>query len=440
MIGAWEQIAALAFRSLEKALKGTQSPPWIVGTATALLLATPIATALSRNAAFPLLLACMLLLALNAALQGGGRQALTDAARYSLPLRLNAPAGAIALASVLFALASLLWSPGFERGFGALAQTSVTALVSVFCCVLIVRHTTVPAWLAWALPLAIVAGCMLIVSEMTFGSPIRGALGASTEDFRLNRAAIAVALMLPLLFLVQNGINRLFINSAVVGLVWVAALTSISESAKLAVVVVTFTLILATFIRSSLLVLFCGFGVLATHILAPFIATALYTLVPREAFEALSFALATHNGHFIRMEIWFAYVQQVLEAPIFGHGLASSLSLWAIDAYTGSDPVTLHALNFGHPHNISIQIWYELGLVGVVFSTALIVVILRHVLLLPERQKGVAAALISGVWTVSYVSHGAWQHWWWALVGIITILFVVRKKFDDHKSECASLF
>lgn len=433
MIEASEYIAALALRPLEKALTGTQSPPWIVGTATALLLATPITTALSRNAAFPLLLACMLLLALHAALQRGGRQALADAARRSMPLNLKAPAGAIALASVLFALASLLWSPGFERGFGALTQTSLAALASVFCCLLIARHTTVPAWLAWALPLAIAAGCMLIVSELTFGSPIRGALGASQESFRLNRAAVSVALMLPLLFLVKNAGNRLFVNLAVVALVWVTAFTSISESAKLAVVVVTGTLVLATFVRSKWLVLFCGLGVLATHILAPFLATAFYTLVPRDAFEAVSIALGQHNAHFIRVEIWFAYAQQVLDAPLFGHGLASSLSLWAIDAYTGSDPVILHALkNYGHPHNISIQVWYELGLVGVAFSTALIVVLLRYVLLLPERQQGVAAALMAGVWTVAYVSHGAWQNWWWALVGIIVILFVAQKKRQDQ--------
>lgn len=430
MIEASENIAALALGPLEKALIGTQSPPWIVGTATALLLATPIATALSRNAAFPLFLACMLLLALHAALQRGGGQALADAARRSMPLNLKAPAGAIALASVLFALASLLWSPGFERGFGALAQTSVAALVSVFCCLLIARHTAVPAWLTWALPLAIAIACMLIVSELTFGSPIRGALGASQESFRLNRAVVSVALVLPLLFLVKSGRNRLFLNLAVVALIWLAAFTSISESAKLAVVVVTVTLILATIVRSKWLVLFCGLGVLATHILAPFIATALYTLVPREAIASLSMAVAQHPHHFVRLEIWWAYAQQVLEAPLFGHGLGASL--WANEVYAGSDPVMLSALNYGHPHNVSIQVWYELGFVGVALSTGLIVLLFRQVLRLPDHHQKVAVALIAGVWTIAYVSHGAWQHWWWALVGIVAVLFVALKKCQDQ--------
>lgn len=409
-------------------MTGTHSTSWIIGTAMVSLLVTPVATALSRNAAFPMLLACVLLLALHVVWQRSGRQALADAARHSMPLRLNAPAGTIALASILYALASLLWTPDFEDGFGALAQTSVAALVSVFCCLLIVRHTTVPAWLAWALPLAIVAGCMLIVSELTFGSPIRGALGASQESFRLNRAAVSVALMLPLLFLVKNGRNRLFINLAVVALVWVTAFTSISESAKLAAVVVTSTLVLTNFVRSKWLVLLCGLGVLATHIFAPFLATAFYTLVPRDAFETVEIALAPQSAHFIRLEIWWAYAQHVLEAPIFGHGLEASK--WANEAYAGSDPVMLYALNYGHPHSVSLQIWYELGLVGVTLSTGLIVFLFRQVLRLPDHQQKIAVVLIAGVWTVAYVSHGAWQHWWWALIGIIAVLFVALNKIS----------
>lgn len=411
-------------------MTGTDFTSWVIGTAMVLMLTTPVATALSRNAAFPMLLACVLLLALYVVWQCGGRQALANAARHSIPLKLNAPAGAIALASILYAWASLLWTPDFEDGFGALAQTSVAALVSVFCCLLIVRHTTVPAWLAWAMPLAIVAGCMLILSELTFGSPIRGALGASTEEFRLNRAAVSVTIMLPLLFLVENVRNRLFINLAVVALVWVAAFTSNSEAAKLAAVVATGTLVLATFVRSSSLALFCGLGILAIHILAPFIATALYRLVPREAIESLSMAVAQHPFHSIRIDIWWAYAQQVLEAPIFGHGLEASK--WANEAYVGSDPVMLGVLSYGHPHSISLQIWYELGLVGVTLSSGLIVFLFRQILRLPDHQQKVAVAIIAGVWTVAYVSHGAWQHWWWALVGIIIVLFVALKQRQDQ--------
>jgi len=404
-----------------------QTSSLIVNAATALLLATPIATVLSRNAAFPLLLLSALLLVVSVRLQSDSAEALSDMARRTFRLKLNAPATAIALASLLFALLSLLWSPDANRGLGALFGASTAALVSIFCCMLVARHINTPAWFMWALPLAISTSCLLVVSELTFGSPIRGALGASTEEFRLNRAAVAFALMLPLLFLVEGSKKRVFTNLALIALVWIATFMSISEAAKLAVVVVTGTLILSSFIGSRWLVLLCGLSVLATHLFAPFIAIAMYTFISREAVASLSMAFAGHPYHFIRLEIWWAHALQILEAPILGQGLQASL--WAVDAYQGSNPAIIRGLSYGHPHNVSIQIWYELGLVGLLLSIGLIVLLLRLLLQLPDHQKKVAASLMMGIWAVAYVSHGAWQHWWWAIVGSTAVLFTILK---DH--------
>ncbi|MFN3171088.1 MAG: O-antigen ligase family protein [Hyphomicrobiales bacterium] len=403
----------------------------IVNTAIALLLATPIATALSRNAAFPLLLLIALLLAVAVRLQSGSTKALSDVARRTFRLKLNVSATTIALTSLLFALVSLLWSPDAPRGLSALVGASTAALVSVVCCVLVTRRINTPAWFMWALPLAISISCLLVVSELTFGSPIRGALGASTEEFRLNRAVVASALMLPLLFLIEGGKKRLLTNLGVVALVWLAIFMSISEAAKLAAVVVTGTLVLSIFVRSRWLALLCGFSVLATHLFAPLIAIAMYTSIPREAVASLSMALAGHPDHFIRVEIWWAHALQILEAPILGQGLQASLR--AVDAYHGSDPTVIRGLSYGHPHNVSIQIWYELGLVGVALSSALIFLSVSYISRLPVDQQRAPVALMSGVWSVAYVSHGAWQHWWWALVGAIVIIFsVLNAKIVDN--------
>lgn len=47
---------------------------------------------------------------------------------------------------------------------------------------------------------------------------------------------------------------------------------------------------------------------------------------------------------------------------------------------------------------------------------------------LRRHDQKVAVAVIAGVWSVAYVGHGAWQHWWWALVGTLTVLFVSLKQ------------
>jgi O-antigen ligase len=384
-------------------------------------MATPIATALSRNVAFPLLLVVALLLIVAVALQSEGTTKIIDVARWIFRFRLDAPAFALALAIVLFALVSLLWSPAPGRGFGALAGASTAALVSGYCCLLVARHINTPNWLRWGLPTAIVGGCLIIISEVNFGSPIRSALAASTDVFRLNRAAVCVALMVPLLFLVRGSPKRLIANLAVSALVVVAVFASDSESAKLAAIVVIATLLVATFVSSTWLVLWCGALVLAMHVFAPFIALAMYTLIPPDAVASLSLALSGHPYHFIRLEIWWAYALQVLENPIVGHGLQASYS--ALASYSGSDETAIRGLAFIHPHNFAIQVWYELGIVGVALSSAIIFLSLRSVFLLPSDQRKIAVAFVTGLLSVAFVGHGAWQHWWWAAIGIVAILF-----------------
>lgn len=153
----------------------------LTNVAFALLLATPIATALSRNAAFPLLLVVALFLIITVALQSEGTKKLIDVARWIFCFRLDAPAFAIALAIILFALVSLLWSLAPGRRLGALAEASTAASISDFFCVLFARHINTPAWLGWGLSTAIVGGCLLMISEETFVSPLRAALGASAD-------------------------------------------------------------------------------------------------------------------------------------------------------------------------------------------------------------------------------------------------------------------
>lgn len=367
-----------------------------------------------------------LVLVVAVAIQGEGTKKLSDVARGIFSIRLNTLASALALAIIVFALVSLLWSPAPARGLGAVTGASTAALVSVYCCSLVARHITIPCWLVWVLPLAIVSSSLLVVSELALGSPIRSALGASTQGFRLNRAAVSVALMLPLLFLHDGGKKRLCISLAVFSLACIAIFFSESESAKLAVLAAAGALLVANVMSSRWLVIFCGIGLVASHVIAPFIAVALYTLIPRQAVEAMSIALSQSPTHLIRVEIWWAYALQILEAPIFGHGLQASPM--ALDVYSGFDAAVIRGLSLTHPHNFSIQVWYELGVVGIALSSAMLLLLLRCVLRAPAGQQKVAVGLLAALWTVAYVSHGAWQHWWWALVGVTVVLFVALKE------------
>lgn len=404
-------------------------PPWSNGLALAILLATPVATALSRNIAFPILVFATVLVVLTSVQTNGLAKSWATLKQSVCQIMTSSLVGPLAIATVLFALASLFWAPGVERGLGAAAQTTAAALSTAICCILMARHAEVPGWMAWALSLSVGAASVVVLVELYLGYPIRSALGASLEPYRLNRSAVAIALLLPLLFFHVRTKNRLIFAISIAFLPLTAILLSQSESAKFAAYTIAASAALTMALKPRFMALFVGLVILASHVLAPAVALALYASVTPEAVASLSTVFTTNSNHFIRLEIWWAYAQQVFSAPLFGHGLQASF--WAGEAYKGTDPVMIRGLAFSHPHNVSLQIWYELGLVGVVLSTAMMAFLLRQIIRLQDTDMRVAAILMASVWAVAYVSHGAWQGWWWALVGIIIIQFTAL----SHKSD-----
>ncbi|MEO0330052.1 MAG: O-antigen ligase family protein [Pseudomonadota bacterium] len=394
-----------------------------------LVMSTPIATALSRNAAFPVLLACNVLMFANISWSAQQRKTALQAALGALR-RERVVVGLVAT-TVLLGLVSLLWTPSFERGLGAFAQTTVSVCATVFCCFVLARQSIQLGWVPTSLAIAIAAASLVIISEISFGSPIRGALGASQDVFRLNRAAVSVVLFLPLLFLVKGGKLRLVGNIAIASIVLAAAFTSNSESAQLAILLMSATTMLVCVLPTRSLVLLLAFGLVATHVMVPIMVALLYQLIDQATLEAWSAALVGHPHQFVRLEIWWAHAMQIIDAPLFGRGMQAAHA--AADVYAGANAAILRGLNYGHPHNISIQVWYELGAVGIALTAVLMVLFFRKVLKFDGLTQKVTLVLIVGIWTVAYISHGAWQHWWWALVGIIVVLLNTLASIERSK-------
>ncbi len=93
--------------------------------------------------------------------------------------------------------------------------------------------------------------------------------------------------------------------------------------------------------------------------------------------------------------------------------------------------VTIHSKAIPtHPHNFSLQLWLELGLMGALLGASLynfaIPWICRSSHLLATYQIG----FIMAISTVFWVNLGCWQTWWLATLGILIPLF--RQETSDH--------
>ena len=108
-----------------------------------------------------------------------------------------------------------------------------------------------------------------------------------------------------------------------------------------------------------------------------------------------------------RIHIWRFAVGEMAHKPVFGWGLDAS-RFWA-------DRIPLH------PHDAAIQIWLELGVVGIALAAGFSVWFLDRLgrAVLTDRAAAAAGAGSAVAFlAIDALSFGVWQEWWLAVAAI----------------------
>ncbi len=226
-------------------------------------------------------------------------------------------------------------------------------------------------------------------------------------------------------------IRRLSIWAA--ALLLVAALgVSVQLSAWAAVVAFATggtVVLLARIPRVSLLVL-------ALPLLAMLMTAAVMVAMPvRSWMPDLPASVRTSVYH--RLEIWQFVAERISQRPLLGWGLEASRTLPGAqepidigdDASSKSDikPPTLIRMPL-HPHNGFLQLWLELGVVGVTIASVLLIQLLAAIRrsTLSPIELAPSFAVVASALVVLSLSYGIWQSWWqstlWLTAGIIASL------------------
>ncbi len=104
-----------------------------------------------------------------------------------------------------------------------------------------------------------------------------------------------------------------------------------------------------------------------------------------------------------RVEIWSYVCERIWERPWIGHGLD------AARAHIPAIPV--------HPHSASLQVWFEVGGVGVLLAGALLVAGWRDIVRRFGDNRPAAAAAagtLAALGVVANISFNLWAEWWLA--------------------------
>jgi O-antigen ligase len=128
-----------------------------------------------------------------------------------------------------------------------------------------------------------------------------------------------------------------------------------------------------------------------------------------------------------RMLIWTRVVTIIADHPIAGGGLGV---LRTVDESIEQGAFAGERLIASHPHNMPLQVWAEGGAIGALLLSALILLAGRR---MPSpnslgRLKYSVAAFVAIVSIVCFVSFDLWNEWWWAVVGHLAALLVLRDR------------
>ncbi|HEV2560028.1 MAG TPA: O-antigen ligase family protein [Microvirga sp.] len=337
--------------------------------------------------------------------------------------------GRTTIAFLVYAFVSIGWSayPAVSlRAFGEL----VLCTGSAFGLALLLPGRP-PRWVHWILVGSLIGACLVIIFELRTGLVLRRAAGVEAGGYIFNRPVLTVLVCLvPLLaFLTKQGGWRVALAAGLALLVLVTERTSESGAAGLGILAGVVAWASAILAPSSAR-LAAAAGVVFAFGMAPFLGSVGNQLIPPELHRGLS---GSHSRE--RIDIWISFGDAIRKQPLLGGGFGVSSRIADTAVAADFTPERRAALNMGHAHNAPMQIWAELGLVGVLLSAAVLVLILRSLAFLPPQVFAPALGLFAGAFAVSLVGHGAWQGWWAAALGAAIVWFRILTPTHEASSR-----
>jgi len=391
--------------------------PWAIVALAVCMVGVGVAGALSRKALVPLLiLTCIPLIGVV-----GLRQAVT----FFRPVPL-----AVAGALVAWATVSNAW--GYDLNLDVLARVIVTIGLGL---VAVRGFTLLPDGAALTLDRWIIAGGWLLAAflmeEWVTGAKVSALFHADpiyqVATFHYPRifdyaggGAVVVAttsFAIAVLTFVHTGSWIAAAAYFVAGFVGCAVMPMAAATLAMALGAAAFV---ATYFfrRLAFAVLFGAFTVYLFT--APVIFALIEPVPPAAAQGTDALAAQDSISHYARLGIWHHVAQLVDDAPLVGHGFGAARDLSARnEKLPGADLAAIPI----HPHSGVLQVWLELGVVGVLLVAVLLFIGWRATRTLCDRP--LAAATVAATLTATAVplllSFSLWNTWWLACLAFAAV-------------------
>jgi O-antigen ligase len=130
-----------------------------------------------------------------------------------------------------------------------------------------------------------------------------------------------------------------------------------------------------------------------------------------------------------RMIIWEFTAERVLERPWHGIGAGSTPALRVPRGEAEQPEGFVYPRTTGaHAHNLFLQTWYELGLVGAILVAIAGALLVLRISLLPVEAQPFAAATFTVFLATVSTSWGMWQAWLVCGVGLMLLYLLIAAR------------
>jgi O-antigen ligase len=347
----------------------------------------------------------------------------------------------IFISSILVILFSYYWTINSDRTLEVIGP--ISGIIFAIYILLSITSTNKIKNMDNLIGIPMILTSICIFLDLFFNSEIRSNLAIlagdqpTSESGNYSRGIIILTIMMPLS--VAMYLNEKKYNLAIVifTLATVVIILGPNNSSKIALICA---------LLSSLLIYFFGpraflcFGILSITIILflPVLSTKVFpviTNIDKNNSYYMPWQSMPAGGSVIhRLLVWEYVGSEIYKKPLLGHGVGTSRLI--------GQNIILNAPNSDieikggiplHPHNNFLQIWLELGIVGIIIITLIWIKVIKFGIRIRKNSYILGTGICSSIVTIFVIcnlSFGVFQAWWMSIIAFLFLISFQSSKYE----------
>ena len=341
--------------------------------------------------------------------------------------------------SILIIFISYYWSINPERTSEVIGPIS-GIIIAIFIVLNITQNNKIlNIENLIGIPLIITSLC--IFSDMILNTEIRSNLAMLAGDAPTSRSAnfgrgiIILLMIMPFSVAMYINKGKILLALGIVILVSAIVILGPNHSAKIALFIT---------ILSSIIIYFLGprsflyFGIISIIFILflPIISSKILPpigSIEKNNYYNVPWQKTAIGGSIIhRLLVWEYVANEIYKKPLLGYGTGTSRLIG--QNIILNVPNTNQEIKGGiplHPHNNFLEIWLELGLLGIIIINILWMKIIKYGIQMRQDSyiigTGVCSSIVT-IFIISNLSFGVFQAWWMSSIALIFLIILQFSK------------